>query len=214
MRIPALTIAALIAMPTAMFAQPSTLNVTVEGITPDAPIPTTYALCKPTADGKSTKGTNTRPTIRWSGAPEGTASYAIIVKDPDVPADFADADKEGKVVNADAPRQLFYHWAVTGIPADQTELAGGDAKTPPRTGTQHVNSLGSYVPTPAQYGGPCPPWNDERTHHYHFTVYALDKTFKPDSKATAADVEAALEGHVLARGTVTGTYSLNASKVR
>ena len=23
------------------------------------------------------------------------------------------------------------------------------------------------------YDGPCPPWNDELVHHYHFTVYAL-----------------------------------------
>ncbi|PZP85142.1 MAG: phospholipid-binding protein [Azospirillum brasilense] len=192
-------------------AATASLQVEVEGIQQDNAIPETFALCKPTTDGKSTAGTNQRPTLRWSGAPEDTKSFAVIVKDPDVPADFADADKEGKTVAKDAPRQLFYHWAVTGIPASQTELKGGDAKTPPRLGTQHVNSLGTYVPTPAQYGGPCPPWNDARTHRYHFTVYALDKDFRVKKEASAADVEKQLQDHVLASGTVTGSYSLNAA---
>lgn len=192
-------------------AAPASLTVEVEGVQQDKAIPATFALCKPTADGKSTGGMNQRPTLRWSGAPEGTKSFAIIVKDPDVPADFADADKEGKTVLEDAPRQLFYHWALSGIPAAQTELPGGDAKIPPRIGTQHVNSLGTYVPTPAQYGGPCPPWNDARTHHYHFTVYALDKDFRVKKDASAAEVEKQLQDHVLASGTVTGTYSLNAA---
>ena len=60
------------------------------------------------------------------------------------------------------------------------------------------------------YDGPCPPWNDLRLHHYHFTVYALDVASLglPDRFGGAAAL-AAMEGHVLAQGAWTGTYSLN-----
>lgn len=191
-------------------AAPAALTVTVENMTDGAPIPARHALCKATTDGKSTGGENIRPDIGWSGAPIGTKSYAIIVKDPDVPADFTDAGKEGKTVAAQAKRQLFYHWAVTDIPATVSSIAGGDAKTPPAVGIQHLNSLGDYVPTPAQYGGPCPPWNDARVHRYHFTVMALDvASLKLDKTTPASDVEKAIATHVLARGTITGTYTLN-----
>ena len=58
--------------------------------------------------------------------------------------------------------------------------------------------------------GRCPPWNDERLHHYHFRVYALDV----DSLAVSGDfdgraVEAAMAGHILDWAELTGTYTLN-----
>jgi hypothetical protein len=60
------------------------------------------------------------------------------------------------------------------------------------------------------YDGPCPPWNDERLHHYHFELYATDVDRCPvDGAFTARDVRAALAGHVLAEAHLTGTYSLN-----
>jgi Raf kinase inhibitor-like YbhB/YbcL family protein len=188
------------------------LSVTVQGIRNQAPIPAQYALCKATDDGKSAPGENSRPSISWSGVPEGTKSLAVLITDPDVPADFTDAGKEGKTVAADAKRQLFYHWALADIPPDVTTIEGGDSEVAPLLGTRAIGSLGHYVKDAHNYGGPCPPWNDARVHHYHFAVYALAiPTLDLGEDATAADVAAAINGHVLASGEVVGTYSLNAA---
>ena len=60
------------------------------------------------------------------------------------------------------------------------------------------------------YDGPCPPWNDELLHHYHFVLLATDLARCPvDGAFTGAQVRAAVEGHVLAEARLTGTYSLN-----
>jgi hypothetical protein len=186
------------------------MHVTVEGITPGAPIPEKYALCRPTDDGKSKGGDNVRPTIGWSGAPSDTQSFAVVVTDPDVPADFTDAGKDGKVVKRDAKRQLFYHWALADIPATTHEIPGGPSYEAPEMGMAASGSLEKYVDNPTQYGGPCPPWNDERVHTYHFTVYALDVAqLKLPKDPTAAQVEAAAKKHAKASASVIGTYTLN-----
>ncbi|HDL48372.1 MAG TPA: YbhB/YbcL family Raf kinase inhibitor-like protein, partial [Actinobacteria bacterium] len=53
------------------------------------------------------------------------------------------------------------------------------------------------------YGGPCPPIG---THRYFFKLFALDTTLTLTSSATKADVEAALDGHVLDKTELIGTY--------
>ena len=194
----------------AMAASP--LTVTVDSLVSGKPIAPQFALCKPTAEGKSTKGENLRPTIAWSGAPANTKSFAVVVSDPDVPADFSKAGKDGMVVASAAPRRPLYHWVVTDIPANTTKIPGGQASATLDSGVAHLNDLGSYVPDAHQYGGPCPPWNDERIHHYHFIVYALDvPSLGLGSNATAKEVVNALTSgpHTLAQGEVVGTYTLN-----
>ena len=60
------------------------------------------------------------------------------------------------------------------------------------------------------YDGPCPPWNDERLHHYHFVLYATDLEQCPvQGSFTGAEVLSAIQGHILAETRLTGTYSLN-----
>ena len=60
------------------------------------------------------------------------------------------------------------------------------------------------------YDGPCPPWNDEIVHHYVFTVYALDIEHLPlTGKFGGPEVRAAMQGHILAEASLTGTYTLN-----
>jgi phosphatidylethanolamine-binding protein (PEBP) family uncharacterized protein len=60
------------------------------------------------------------------------------------------------------------------------------------------------------YDGPCPPWNDSILHHYHFVLYATDLERCPVAgDFSGADVEAAIDGHVLDKVSVTGVYSLN-----
>jgi Raf kinase inhibitor-like YbhB/YbcL family protein len=198
---------------TSALAAPAKLDVKVDGITENQPIAEKYALCKPTKDGKSENGDNKRPTISWSGAPEGTKSYAVIVQDPDVPASFTKTGKDGEVIGAEEKRQDFYHWALLDIPADKKEIDGGRSSRAPKFGTPANNDLGSYLSDTHNYGGPCPPWNDERVHHYHFKVYALDTEkleLPKDATAKQADKALMKSPHVLARGAVTGTYTLNA----
>lgn len=196
----------------ALAAGSSNLSVTVEGFGDGKPIPETYALCKPTADGKSAPGENRRPAIAWSGAPEATKSFAILITDPDVPADFSHAGKEGQVVRDGEKRQLFYHWALADIPPGTREIMSDEGDVPPLVGTRAANSLGDYLKDARNYGGPCPPWNDERVHHYSVTVYALSEpTLKLGPKPDADEVAQALKGHVLAEGAAVGTYTLNAA---
>ena len=195
-------------------------------------VPDEHAFGVPDGEGKAAaEGGNRSPHLRWSGAPEGTQSFAVIVYDPDVPADFSDANQEGRTIAEDAPRADFAHWLLVDISPDVTELpegAGSEGIVPggkPTGETEHgITGSSSYTEsfegdpemggTYGGYDGPFPPWNDERMHHYHFTVYALDVPslglsgdFKLD------DVRRAIEGHVLDQGELVGTYTLHADKL-
>ena len=60
------------------------------------------------------------------------------------------------------------------------------------------------------YDGPCPPWNDERLHHYHITLYALDvEKLGLHDDFGGPDALSKMEGHVIARASWTGAYTLN-----
>ncbi len=206
-------------------AKPGEIEVTVEGMEQGAAIPEDQALCTPTKDGKSDKvKAPLRPTIRWSKLPKDTATVAIFMMDPDVPADFTDAGKEGKKLAKTAKRQDFFHYALVDVPPSASSLPGDVASKEPSYGRELVNDLGlnGYVEPPHAYGGPCPPWNDERVHHYHFIVLALDRsvsqmptnmiTAKADEKREAKRMFDGLMAskHVLGKGTAIGTYTLNA----
>jgi Raf kinase inhibitor-like YbhB/YbcL family protein len=199
-------------------AAPSSLTVTVAGLAPGGNVPQAAAYCAPDGKGHDDLGPNVSPAISWSTGPAGTASYAIIVYDTDVPSVFTDANKEGKVLPAELPRVDFYHWVFVDIPASVTALpAGADSNGvvpngkpagPTKYGVRGVNGFGPGVH--GGYDGPCPPWNDERAHHYHFAVYALNVAHLGVSgDFTGPDALRAMRGHVLATGEVVGTYALN-----
>ncbi|MGD8430458.1 MAG: YbhB/YbcL family Raf kinase inhibitor-like protein, partial [Ectothiorhodospiraceae bacterium] len=97
------------------------------------------------------EGTDVSPELSWSGAPEGTQSFAVICHDPDAPL-----VKPGTYG--------FVHWVLYNLPASTTRLEE-DAKE----GTAGGNDFGS-----TGYGGPMPP-EGHGTHHYFFWVIALDK---------------------------------------
>ena len=60
------------------------------------------------------------------------------------------------------------------------------------------------------YDGPCPPWNDERVHHYVFTLYALDMPRLPlAGRFTGPQVRMAIHGHILDEARIFGTDALN-----
>src|SRR4051794_31276693 len=118
---------------------------------PKGDIPTAF-----TGDGQDRS-----PALRWSGGPEATKTYALIVHDPGAPSgDFA-------------------HWLVYNIPVTTTGLpeAGphrGDLSDGTLQGRNDFDRIG--------YGGPKPP--PGKPHRYQFELYALDAKLPLDSGAT------------------------------
>lgn len=132
-------------------------------------------------------GEDLSPPLAWSGAPEGTAELALIVDDPDAPT-----------------AKPFVHWVLYGLSPSVTSLPegiepNGDV-TEPVKARQGENSWGKNG-----YGGPAPP-RGHGVHHYHFTLYALDKRLNLPSGASKEKLLKALEGSVLAQATLTGLY--------
>jgi Raf kinase inhibitor-like YbhB/YbcL family protein len=178
-------------------------------------------------DSGPVPGPNRSPELSWSGVPSGTRSFALICVDHDVPSKPDDVNKPDRVVPYDLPRVAFYHWLLADIPATLSSLAeGADSdgfvpKGKPAGPTAHgrrgVNSYTAWFgDDPAMggdyggYDGPWPPFNDERLHHYVFTLYALDvpKLDLPE-RFEGPDLLRALRGHVLGEASLTGTYALN-----
>jgi Raf kinase inhibitor-like YbhB/YbcL family protein len=127
-------------------------------------------------------GKDVSPGLSWTGAPPNTRSYAIICDDPD------------------APMGTWVHWVYYDIPPSASSLPEGmsvDAKPPPG-GTSGVNDFGKLG-----YGGPCPP---SGTHRYFFKLYALDKVLGLVPRASKADLEKAMQGHILAKTELMGTF--------
>jgi Raf kinase inhibitor-like YbhB/YbcL family protein len=203
------------------------MEVHSNDLTDGQPIDPRFAFGKPDADQHMTLSDNLSPHLKWTGAPEGTRSFAIVCMDPDVPSVADDVNQEGKTIPADLARVDFCHWALVEVSPDVTELATGDCsqgvtpggkQTPPGPAgsRQGLNDYTSFMAGSEMegryhgYDGPCPPWNDELLHHYIFTVYALDvETLDLPSGFTGHDVVRAIQGHALDQASITGTYTLN-----
>ena len=141
-----------------------------------APIPEQY-----TCDGA-----NVAPPLAWSGEPPHTASYVLVVDDPDAP-------------DPAAPKMTFVHWVVYNIPAPVREIEeAAVAATLPDGAAEGRNDARA-----PGYTGPCPPIG---RHRYFFKLYALDTVITGLDAPTKADVEQAMEGHVLESAQLVGTY--------
>lgn len=170
---------------------------------------------------------NRNPGLSWRDLPEGTRSLVLLCVDPVVPGKPDDVNKEGRLVPADLPRVDFYHWVMVDIPTTCEGIAEGecsDGITPrgkqdppgPAGSRQGLNDYtGWFAGDPDMagsyfgYDGPCPPWNDERLHHYVFTVYALDvERLGVEGTFTGPEALAAMDGHILAKASLTGTYHI------
>ncbi len=190
-------------------------------------IPPEFAFCKPDPDSRAVLSANINPQLAWDGVPEGTRSFVLICRDPDVPSKGDDVNQEGRVVPQDLPRIDFYHWVLVDIPAgvsaieagaDSSEVtARGKVQTPgPHGSIRGRNSYSDWFMGDADmggdyfgYDGPCPPWNDSIIHHYIFTIYALDiEQIGLSGIFGAPEVLTAIEGHVLDQASLTGVYSL------
>jgi Raf kinase inhibitor-like YbhB/YbcL family protein len=139
--------------------------------------------------GFGCNGDNVSPALSWSGAPQGTQSFALLVHDPDAPTGGAG----------------WWHWVVYDIPASATsiEQGAGSAKGAglPQGAKQGVTDFGA-----TGWGGPCPPVGGGK-HHYHFTLHAL-KVAKLDIPpvATAALIGYMVNANSLGKATFTGLY--------
>lgn len=195
------------------------------------PIPDACALGRPGADGEPCTGApNRNPQLAWSEVPAAARSFVLLCIDSDAPTSADDVNKQGRRVRASLPRADFVHWVMVDIPSEYHELANGSCsdgvvahgkRSPsgPPGSKQGINDYtGWFTHDPDMagdwfgYDGPCPPWNDERVHHYHFSIHALDvATLGLAGRFALVDVRAAMHGHVLAETTLTGTYALNAA---
>ncbi len=191
-------------------------------------IPPKYAFCEIKEDGSIGFGQNINPGFKWSDLPEGTKSLVLICHDSKVPTSPENVNKKGKVVPKDLPRTDFYHWVLVNIPSELNEIKEGEfssgvtsrgkqVREGPHGTLQGINDYTNWFKGDENmegdyygYDGPCPPWNDELIHEYHFTLYALDTdTLQLPEKFTGPDVLKAIEGHILDKAVITGTYTLN-----
>jgi Raf kinase inhibitor-like YbhB/YbcL family protein len=213
-------------------ASAQALKVSVDGVESGKMMPAKYGFCMPAAQGHVAPGPDISPRISWSKGPAGTKSYAIILHDTDSPAEQREKmNKEGEKLTAAVPRRNFYHWILVDIPANVTSIAEGaesSARVPhgkPATpaaagGMRGLNDFTKVTATNDAlkgqyygYDGPCPPWNDENLHHYHFTVYALSvPTLALGKEFDAAAAMAAMKDKTLAQGELLTIYTTNPDK--
>ena len=203
------------------------MKLTSQSFSDQGRMPTRLAFGKIDPQMHVALSDNANPHLRWDGVPAGTRSFAVICHDVDVPSRPDDVNQEGRSIPADLPRVDFYHWILVDVPASTHEIAEGaySREITPRGkagpmapfGTrQGINDYTSWFASDHDmsgdyfgYDGPCPPWNDSILHRYVFTVYALDvKRLEVDGRFSGPDVIAAMQGHILAKASITGIYTL------
>jgi hypothetical protein len=144
-------------------------------------------------DGSAIAGKYARPAagghnvsipFTWTGAPEGTKSFALCIVDHHPVA------------------KKWVHWMVINIPPEVTSLAeGASDKNMPHGALQMKNSFGDIG-----YGGPQPP-RGTGSHQYVVTVFALkDPTLDIKPGATLSDFQNAIKGKVLEEASITGLF--------
>jgi Raf kinase inhibitor-like YbhB/YbcL family protein len=203
------------------------MQLTSKTLIEGQPIPAVNAMGVPAGEAAQ-PGPNRSPQLAWSGAPSQTRSFAITCVDGDAPTKPDDVNKPGRTVPYDLPRAAFVHWVLVDIPSSITELKEGqdaDGMSPrgkPAGKTAHgVRGLNDYTGwfkgdeqlegNYAGYDGPWPPFNDERRHHYVFTVYALDvPSLGLSGTFGLAEAQKAMKGHVLAEASITSSYAIYA----
>jgi Raf kinase inhibitor-like YbhB/YbcL family protein len=152
------------------------MTITSSAFANGGEIPAVY-----TCDGKDQS-----PPLSWSGVPATAKSVVLIVDDPDAP-------------DPGAPKMTWVHWVLYNLPPSTTGLAASMAESALPTGTQE--GLNDWKRT--GYGGPCPPIG---RHRYFHKLYALDAVLPDLNKPTKAALEKAMQGHILAKAELVGTY--------
>ena len=125
------------------------------------------------------KNGNKEPPLTVSGTPDGTKSLALIMDDPDAMG---------------AVGKVWVHWVIWNFTCFAD--AKPDFSRPTKQGMTDFGEVG--------YGGPAPP---DKRHTYVFKLYALNCKLEIAEESTKADVEKAMEGHIIEQATLTGTYA-------
>ena len=152
------------------------LSLKSKAFTHNGEIPATYTC----------QGSDVSPPLEWSGVPDEAVSLVLIVDDPDAP-------------DPKAPKMTWVHWVLYNIPTSASGLPEKVKSAELPEGTEEgLNDWGR-----TGYGGPCPPIG---RHRYFHKLYALDKAIEGLQQPTKADIEAAMQGHIIAQVELVGTY--------
>ena len=135
-------------------------------------------------------GRDVSPALSWSGVPDSTRSFVLVVRD----VDAAIGDGTDNVL----------HWMVWNIPATATSLPEGVAQGAMADGARQSSATGpNYRGPAAPAGGPA--------HHYVFELYALDAMVNVPATgmspvATRSAVMGLVAGHVRGKAVLVGLY--------
>ena len=152
------------------------LTLSSAAFQPDGEIPAKYTC----------EGEDISPALTWTDLPEGTQSLALIVDDPDAP-------------DPQAPKMTWVHWVLYNLPVTEPGLPEGVQPEGLPAGTrQGLNDWRR-----ARYNGPCPPVG---RHRYFHKLYALDTELPELEAPSKADLEKSMEGHLLGKAELIGTY--------
>lgn len=153
------------------------MNLISSAFLPFADIPELYTC----------EGADQSPPLLWTGVPVEAKSLVLIIDDPDAP-------------DPAAPKMTWVHWVLYNIPPNTTGLNSGKSGVmdlPPGT----LSGLNDAQET--GYHGPCPPIG---RHRYFHKLYALDTILPNLHHPTKAILEKAMQGHIIARCELIGTY--------
>ena len=129
------------------------------------------------------------PPLKWADPPPGTESFVLIVDDPDAP-------------DPAAPKRIWVHWLRYNIQREVRDLAEGAGNPDGPAAQEAITDAGTHG-----YHGPCPPIG---RHRYFFRIFALDGLLSSlGDSARRADLERAMDGHVLGSAVLMGTYERN-----
>src|SRR5262249_10644440 len=125
---------------------------------------------------------------RWCGIPKNSQSLALVCEDPD------------------APSGVFVHWVIFNLPPIVADLPEAMPTTEELVesgaihGRNDFNNIG--------YDGPSA--TAGKQPRYFFRLYALDTKLRLEAGASRHEFERAAEGHILAEGSLMGTYKRGA----
>lgn len=156
--------------------EPMNMQLTSAAFEPNGEIPAIY-----TCDGKDIS-----PPLSWLGIPSGAKSLVLIVDDPDAP-------------DPESPKMTWVHWVLYNLPPTSTGLKENVSADELPLGTKE--GINDWKRT--GYGGPCPPIG---RHRYFHKLYALNVKLPDMNGPTKAEVERAMQGHILERVELVGTY--------
>ena len=137
------------------------------------------------------EGLNLSPPLRWSGSPDHTRSFALLLED------------------LDSPAGSWVHWLLFNIPGTLRALPAGLERAPELpNGARHGSCWGVGRFERIGYQGPLPPAG--LAHRYVFELVALDASLNLPPGCTVFDLREAIKAHGIGRAELTGLYASGA----